>query len=132
MRFLYEAGDRIGVRVVTRDVSGIWDGLESLKEESEEERRLLRLGIVEQIGKMIYGFEIDHVIALDAADLLVPEILLIEEKPLKIHHLWLHPLKMLLRFWQWEELKLGSWSPLWGMKNVDIIIFKIPCNSFLG
>lgn len=114
MRFLYEAGDRIGVRVVTRDVSGIWDGLESLKEESEEERRLLRLGIVEQIGKMIYGFEIDHVIALDAADLLVPEILLIEEKPLKIHHLWLHPLKMLLRFWQWEELKLGSWSPLLG------------------
>lgn len=114
MRFLYEAGVRINWHVIARDVSCIWDAIESLKDEEEDERRLVRMGVVEQITKILSGFEIEHVIVLDACDLLVPEILLMSGPPQKIHHLWMHPLKTILRFWEWDQLKLGSWEAALG------------------
>ncbi len=109
-RFLFEAGEKAGVHVITRDVSALWEAFETLKEESEEERQLGRFGLVDQLMKMILGFEIDHVISLDASSLMVPFIFHQEGQPLRIHHLWLHPLKNILQFWNWEELKLGSWE----------------------
>jgi hypothetical protein len=112
-RFLYEAGDRIGVHVITRDVSCLWDAFETLKDEDAEERQLSRFALVDQLMRMVLGFEIDHVISLDASSLLVPDIFLGESQPKAIHHLWLHPLKDILRFWEWDQLQLGPWhAPL--------------------
>ena len=109
-RFLFEAGERAGVHVITRDVSALWEAFETLKEENEEERQLGRFALVDQLMKMILGFEIDHVISLDASSLLVPAIFLQEGQPRFIHHLWLHPLKNILYFWDWDSLKLGQWQ----------------------
>ncbi len=109
-RFLFEAGEKAGVHVITRDVSALWEAFETIKEESEEERQLGHLGLVDQLMKMILGFEVDHVISLDASSLLVPAIFLQEGQPKFIHHLWLHPLNQILEFWNWDSLHLGSWQ----------------------